>query len=145
MPAMLRILPLTLILFGSSGCQDPTPKWVGEYRGENKALVDDQLAKENPILAGQIRLVILDLKSDRTFILTRGGMPTQGNYTLSNDKATLTITKILDQPIEKQSDMVKKQNVPIHLTRNKDGSITLEDPGDFGRDPIILKPSSNKK
>ncbi|MFM9874268.1 MAG: hypothetical protein ACKVQS_12485 [Fimbriimonadaceae bacterium] len=141
---MLRILPLALLIIGSSGCQDPTPNWVGEYRGENKDLVSEQIAEENPILASQIRLVILELKSDRTFVLSRGGMPTQGTYTLAKNEATLTITKILNQPIENQSEMVKKQNVPIHLTRNKDGSITIVDPADFGRKPITLKPSSNK-
>lgn len=145
-PVANNILPLLLALFFVSvaltACQDPTPNWVGEYRGENKELVSEELANENPILASSVRLVILTLKSDRTFVLSRGGMQTEGNYSLSDKKATLTTTKILGQPIENQPEMVKKQNAPIHLTRMNDGSIQFEDPADFGRDPIKLVPKT---
>jgi hypothetical protein len=145
MPDMLRILPLTLLLLGSYGCQDPTPNWVGTYVGENKGLVSDELAKENPIIAGTIRQVKLELKPDRTFELIRGGMPTEGNYSLSKNTGTLTITKILDRAIESQSETVRKQNSPITITRNSDGSIVLNDPNDFGREPITLKRKPDDK
>ena len=32
----------------------------------------------------------------------------------------------------------------IKLTRNDDGSILMNDPADFGREPITLKPSPKK-
>lgn len=122
------------------GCQDSTPKWVGKYQGENKDLVSEELAKENPVIAGTLRQIKLELKSDRTFELIRAGMPTEGNYTISQDTATLTVTKILGRFIEGESETVKRQNAPISITRNQDGTIDLIDPADFGRKPISLTP-----
>jgi|GEM_PF-1918166 len=124
----------------SAGCQDSTPKWVGKYQGENKDLVSEELAKENPVIAGTLRQIKLELKSDRTFELIRAGMPTEGNYSISQDTATLTVTKVLGRFIEGESETVKKQNAPISITRKEDGSIILIDPADFGRKPITLKP-----
>lgn len=136
---MLRILPLTLILLGSSGCQpDQTPKWVGEWLGSNEGLVDQKLAEQNPVLAGNLRRVHLTLRSDRTFELIRAGLPSEGNYTVGNGTATLTVISVLGKPVDGMSEEVKKQNVPIKLNLNEDGTISMIDSADFGRDPVIL-------
>ena len=136
---MLRILPLALILIGSYGCQpDPTPKWVGEWQGQNEGLVSASMRESDPVLAGQLSRVHLTLRSDRSFELIRAGLPNEGTFSLEKDSATLTVTKIMGKPVDGMSESVKKQNAPIKLNLNEDGTISMVDSTDFGRDPVIL-------
>ena len=136
---MCRILPLVILVVGSSGCQDPTPKWVGEWLGHNDGLVAPELKRKDPVLAGNLTRVHLTLRSDRTFELIRAGLPNEGNYSISKSNATLTITKIMGKQVSGMPDEVKKQNAPIQLTLQDPNTIIMSDPADFGRNPITLK------
>jgi hypothetical protein len=140
MPAMLRIIPLALLLIGSTGCANHTKKWVGTWEGMDETLVSPELAEENPVIAGTIQRVILTIKPDRTFELIRGGFPAIGNAALGEKEATLTITHLMDQPLEKLPKETQAQNQPITITFS-DGKVELKDPTNFGKPSIAL----NKK
>lgn len=144
MPAMLRIIPLAILLLGSSGCANSSRKWIGKWEGTHTALVSAELAEQNPALAASIRQVVLTINPDSTYTLVRAGMPESGNIVFAGDKATLTATMVLNQPLQRQDESVQRQYPPIPLTFSSSNTITFSDPADFGRNPITLTKTPSK-
>lgn len=140
---ILRILPLTLLILGSVGCSNDNHKWVGTWKGSNTDLVNDDVAKRDPVNAASIRLVILKVKADSTFVLSRAGFPTSGTILFGSEKSTLKIEKILDQPINQADQSTKNQNPNMTVEWVDANTIKLVDPEDFGRPPVILTKERN--
>lgn len=140
---ILQILPLTLLILGSVGCSNDNHKWVGTWKGSNTDLVNEEVAKLDPVTAESLRLVILKINPDSTFMLSRAGFPTTGTFIFGSQKSTLKIEKILDQPIERANQSTKNQNPNITVEWVDKDTIRLVDPEDFGRPPVILTKERN--
>jgi hypothetical protein len=136
---MIKILPLSLLLLSLTACQNPARAWIGTWEGKDEELVTPQMKAQNPVIAETLTLVRLTIKADRTFELIRGGIPSEGHVSLGSNQATLTITKILDRPIEQQPQAIQNANKPITLKLTEKGNIELEDPSDFVDKPTILR------
>jgi len=134
---------LTLLILGSVGCSNDNHKWVGTWKGSNTDLVNEEVAQRDPVNAASIRLVILKVKEDSTFVLSRAGFPTSGTFLFGSKKSTLKVEKILDQPIDRASQGTKNQNPNITLEWVDKDTIRLVDPEDFGRPPVILTKERN--
>ncbi|MBL8068005.1 MAG: hypothetical protein JNM28_06125 [Armatimonadetes bacterium] len=141
---MAKILPLAMILAGVACCSpDPTPKWVGEWKGEDKTLVSDAEAAKDPVIAGTLRMVKLSFKQDRTFALFVAGMPYEGRYSVQGADATLTITKILGKPIENEPAEIRDAQTPVTATMQSAGTIRLTGYR-FGSESILLQKQEPK-
>lgn len=123
-------------LAGMVGCSGERGAWVGEWRGEQAALFQGG-EPSNPAIANTLRAVRVTIKTDGRFEMLKGGLAYSGFATLTGSKASLRVTELLNQPIERASPGA--QPFTVTLERRDDGRILLVDPGDFGRDPVEMK------
>ncbi len=138
---MSLIIATLTCVFLVSGCESPSVKWVGYYEGEQTDLVDPKL---NDPIANSLRIVKLELKADMSYTLVKASIPQSGEAGFAADHVSLHPTKILDQPMERQSEETKKQNPDLTVTRKADGRIYLSDPGSFGVKEIEMKRVTKK-
>ena len=134
-----RVILLGALLAGMAGCSGDRGAWVGEWRGEQPLLFQGGQPTDSPI-ANTLRSVRVTIKTDGRFEMLKGGMAYSGFATLTGGKATLRVTELLGQPIERA--VAGGQPFTITMERREDGRILLVDPGDFGRDPVEMKPFS---
>ena len=127
-------LGCALILAGCSRNSDLYGKWEGDR--DWKALKLDSEA-----VARAVAAVNLDLKTDDTFVLIDGGVPFEGNWTQSGNDIHLEVVKILNRPLEGQSDQVKKAST--FALRLEKGRLYYKSPTDTNEIELEKKPKPN--
>jgi hypothetical protein len=87
-----------------AGCQSNESlygKWSGSRDWK-------KVGAANELVARAVSAVDLTLKSDRTFELTDGGMPYEGEWSRSGDQIYLNVTMILNKRLDLESEQVKQ-------------------------------------
>ena len=129
-------IPLAFLAVGLVACGSPAPKWVGEWQGEQEGLVR---ADKDDAIANTLKRVTLTVKEDATFTLVKGGIPYQGTISFGHQESTLQVTSLMDRRLSPGITFK-----PIVLALQKDGTVTVTDPNDFHRPPVVLRKFSEK-
>lgn len=127
-------LGCALILAGCSRNADLYGKWEGDRDWKSLKLDSEAVARA-------VAAVNLDLKTDDTFVLIDGGVPFEGNWTQSGNEIRLDVVKILNRPLESQSDEVKKASA--FSVRFDKGKLFYKSPSDSGEIELEKKPKPN--
>lgn len=83
--------------------------------------------------------VRLTIRPDETFEIEQSGIPSSGEASLHDQRATLYVKRIFDRPVSQSSEGTIKQNLPLELERKADGTVSFTDPGGFYREPVTLR------
>ncbi len=126
------MLGLIVLLF--AGCASHSQKWYGTWEG------DLQRAKPSAPLdiRNTINLLKVTILPDGTFEMVESGVSKSGRHRLGEDKAFLTIKKVLGRPIEQSGRGTQSQNLDLTLTWQEDGSILWNDPAGQDGHPVRL-------
>lgn len=147
MGAIVRILPFTILILGTLGCGGPDQaKWVGHWKGSAE-LPPGVDSATNPFMANTLRLVKLEIRPDRTFVLVQQGVPLSGSVSIQRDSAQLLVERAMDRKLERHEPPSITSTRTIKLTWRKPGneepSLELRDPAIASSEPIILHPDRN--
>ena len=94
----------------------------------------------DPHVADEVSRLSLTLKNGGNFTMFDAGIKKDGEYTVEGDHAVLSVERILDQPISRQTEDVQKLNVPISLTPTGK-NLKFVDPTGFDKGGLILERS----
>jgi hypothetical protein len=136
MAAMVASITVGLFVLGLTlGCSGESQKWHGTWVGDLQRTAPDA---PKDFKSNTINLIKLMILPNGTFEMMESGIPKSGTVRLGQDKAYLTITRILDRPVSSAGSGTQEMNKDLVATWQEDGSILLDDPGGFDAAPVRL-------
>ena len=84
----------------------------------------------------QVKLYIYD---NGRFDMMNMGLPKSGTIVVDGNKATLTVTKIANQDVSRQTEETKSTLGPIEIVKQTDGTVLFNDPKSADPTQVVLK------
>lgn len=128
-------LLLGLSFLALTGCASETRAWVGTWEGERKGLT---LPEKEDALAKALRRVVIVIAPDGSFTREETSLGSRGKGRFSAKQAFLTVTHLLDKPIETDPN-VARENKDLILEWKDENTILYWDPGSLTPGSVELK------
>lgn len=103
-------------------------QWIGEWEGRRDLNVPEGA---DPAIAETLSRVRLDLRPDRTFILTEAGLTYEGLAVVRDDRLALEVRLRQGNPIDREPDRVQAMLQGLELEWLSEDEAILHDPNGF--------------
>ncbi len=129
------LLGLSFLAIG--GCSSVAKPWIGTWVGERAGLT---LPEKEDALAKAIRQVQIVISPDGSFSKVETSLTSRGKGRFSAKQAFLTVTHVLDKPVENDPN-VARENKDLILEWKDENTILYWDPGALTPGSVELKRS----
>lgn len=134
MRAITKIIAVSLIVAGCSASNQSV--FYGTWIGHRAVQRQPGMSSGAMNTLSEVKVVI---KPSGRFLWIDSGMPKKGDFYTKNGEGYLKVDTILNEPMKSQPSDVQANNVPVRLSKLKNGEIRLYDPKGFDSTGVILK------
>jgi hypothetical protein len=130
---------MLVALLGSGFCLiscGPRTDFRGIWSGKRPGKAPDGVPSYEWASISEVKLYVYD---NGRFDLMNMGLPKSGTIVVEGNKATLTVTKIANQDVSRQTDETKATIGPIEVVKQPDGTVIFSDPKSADPSKVVLK------